>query len=434
MKNKFKNFINHFLRSELLRNTSVLVSGTVIAQLIPILLRTFLSRHFSPEAFGAFSVYTSCIGILIVVSSFRYEQAILLPKKDKDSINLVALSFFINLIFCFLLFFIVLLFHDQLLRILNIPENYSFILYLIPLGTFLFNSSQNFNFWLIRKKAFFPISVNKFVRRGVEGFTQVVLAFVKDPLGLVFGDIFGQFSNIFAVIYQSVKSGFSFEKVTLLKIKYVSRKYSEFPRYNLIPSFMSACSFLLPALIINKNYSSEMTGYFDQSKLLLSVPFALVASSLASVLLQKFTEMYKEKKSFWNEIRHIFYLVTFICFSEILIISFFGIGLFKFIFGYGWGFSGEISKILVWSYALNFFVSSFSSVFISMRRIKTYSVWQVIYFVAIITLFFFKDLVFIDFIKLYVLIEVICYTILAGIMIITVLNYEQKIRLNHSIH
>jgi len=431
LRNRYKLFITHFLNSELLRNTSVLISGTVIAQLVPIFLQPFLRRYFTPESFGAFSVYSSIVGILIIVSSLKYEQAIVLPKKDNESLNLVVLSLILNSLFSLLLLVIVLLFNDGLLLLFNIPNKFSNILYFIPLGTFLINTFQSFNYWLIRKKAFVSISLNKFVRRSFEGLAQVILAFLKNIKGLVIGDIIGQLSNIVTVVIQARKNDFSVKKVSYEKIKYVFKKYSEFPKYSLIPGFMSACSFLLPAILINRFYSAEFTGYFDLSKLLLSIPLALVASSVSSVLLQQVSVKFQDKKSFLGDIKPILYIVTLICVFEVLIISFFGIGIFKFIFGNIWGFSGEISRILVWSYALNFFVSSFSSLFIAMRRIKIYSVWQVAYFASILSLLFFKYLPFLDFIRMYVLIEVTCYTVATVIILFMIKQYEKEIKLNY---
>jgi hypothetical protein len=87
----------------------------------------------------------------------------------------------------------------------------------------------------------------------------------------------------------------------------------------------------------------------------------------------------------------------------------------------------------VWSYALNFFVSSFSSIFISMRRIKIYSAWQIFYFFSILALLFFKELPFIDFIRIYVFIEVICYAVVGMIMLLLIIKYERKVKQNYLI-
>jgi O-antigen/teichoic acid export membrane protein len=109
------------------------------------------------------------------------------------------------------------------------------------------------------------------------------------------------------------------------------------------------------------------------------------------------------------------------------VIFLFGTGLFRIAFGPIYEISGEISKIVVWSFALNFLVSSFSFIFISMRKIKLYSIWQFFYFLAIISLILFKNLGFFEFLKVYVVIEVICYFAVTLIMFGIVFRYEKAI-------
>jgi len=112
---------------------------------------------------------------------------------------------------------------------------------------------------------------------------------------------------------------------------------------------------------------------------------------------------------------------------EIVLIVFFGIEIFEFIFGVQWSLSGRISQILVWSYALNFIAASFSAVFISLNKIRLLSIWQVIYFAAILSLIFFRNFSFIDFLKVYVSIEIFCYLTIIALMSIIVLKYEQRV-------
>ncbi len=414
-------------RSELLKNTSILISGTALAQLIPILLQPILRRSYPAEIFGAYAVYLSIVGILAIISSFKYELAIILPKKDKDATNIFVLTILINLVFNILLFIVIVIWKHVFLHFFNLSDKFSDYLYFVPLGIFFYSSYQSINNWLIRKKGFLPVSVNKFVRRGFEGLAQIAFKFTKNSHGIIFGDLIGHIANIFSGIYQGKRRGLTFKIVSPGKLKYVALKYSEFPKYNVIPSFMSACSFLLPVILINKFYSTEVTGYFDLSKLLLSIPLALISSSISNVLLQSISEKYKEKKSLRKDLLLIFGIVFSIAFVEILVISFFGVDLFKLIFGKSCGFSGEISKILVWSYAFNFFTASFSAIFISMNRIKLLSIWQLFYFFSIISLTLFRNYGFLDFLKVYVFIEVFCYVIIIIFMLYVVLGYERKL-------
>ena len=424
-----KYFPKNLLRSELIRSASVLITGTILAQLISILLQPVIRRLFSAESFGVFSVYLSLIGMITVVSSLRFDDAIVIPRTDKESINLIGLSLFFNFVINILLFLVVVIFSDNLVSFLNLPSDFPVaVLYLIPIGAFLVNTFQCFNSWLIRKRKFYSVSANKLVRRSSEGIAQISFAFSKLYNGLILSDILGQIANVAVAIIQALKNGLSFKLISVAKLKYVFRKYSEFPKYNLIPAFMSACSYLLPPIFINKFFSSEAAGYFDLSKLLLSIPLALVASSISSVLLQKISDKFQKRESFLGEIKPIILIVITISIIEIVAIFLFGDFIFTFIFGDEWSTSGSISRIMVWSFALNFILSSFNSIFITMRRIKTYSVWQFFYFLAILSLLFFRHLNFTEFLKVYVAIEVVCYFIAACILTFIVTRFELSVR------
>lgn len=422
-----KKHLQNLFKSELFRNSSILISGTAFAQLIPILLRPILSRTFSPEMFGAYSVYSSLIGMLIVISSFKYELAIIIPRKDKEAAGIFFLTIFLNLIFNLFLLLIIIFWKSKILHALNFSESFGIYLFLVPLGTFLLSFYQSINYWLIRKKKFFPITVNKFVRRGFEGTSQITFKFLNISHGLIFGDIIGHISNVISGIYQGVRSGLTINLLSSAKLKYVLSKYSEYPKYNVIPSLMSACSYLLPAIMINKFYSAENAGFFDQSKLLLSIPLSLVASSIANVLLQRISDKSKSNLSIRKDLSSVLIFVLLAVAFEIVIILIWGEDIFRIFFGLKWVFSGTISKILVWAFAYNFIVTSFSSVFISLKKIKLLSIWQFFYFISILSLFWFNNLAFDSFLKLYVIIELLCSSIITMFIFYVVLNYEKQI-------
>jgi O-antigen/teichoic acid export membrane protein len=366
---------------------------------------------------------------VVVISSFRYDDAIVLPKTDEDSANVLGLSLIFSFIFNLLLFFVVLIMGGTIIEFLNLPSNFPVpVLYIIPLGAFLYNTYQCLNYWLVRKQKFYSVSINKLLRRGSEGISQVGFALAKQNKGLIYSDIIGQTVNVTTVFFQAIKYGLDFRKINLARLKFVFNKYKEFPRYNLIPAFMSTCSFMLPPIFINKFFSSESAGFFDLAKLLLSVPLALVATSLSSVLLQKISEKFNRNESFMHELKPVLVIVSIISVAEVLLIVFFGEDLFRIIFGDTWTLSGRIAKILVWSFALNFIASTFNSVFISMRKIKVYSVYQLFYFLAILCLLFFKNIGFVEFLKVYMIIEVVCYVVLSSVIILIISRYELSLK------
>ncbi|MEI7595031.1 MAG: oligosaccharide flippase family protein [Bacteroidota bacterium] len=421
-----------FAGRDFAKNTTTLMLGTILAQLIPILLQPILRRIFSPEEFGAFSVYQSLIGIFTMFVTLRYDLAIVLPKKEKTAANLLFLSFGLNLIISTILFFVLLIFGDPIAILLDFPSSHRVFMYFVPLGVFMFCFYQSINYWLIRKKAFVASAANKVSRRAAEGIIQTGSGFAKISGGLIIGDLFGNLINCSVGIWQMLRQGYKQKFISRVQLNYVAKKYIEFPKYNLLPTLLSACGSLIPILFINKFYNAQTVGFFDLSRQMLSIPFALVSMSIAQVLLQRLTEKKNQLQSIKKDLTSVFWFLGTIVIIELIVILFWGPFLFGLFFGKIWNTSGTYSQIMVFSYVTNFIVSSFTGVFISLNKIKLYSIWQTFYFGAICLLLLFKGIEFTSFLKIFVFIDLTMYLMLLILIIFVVNNYEKKINPIHA--
>lgn len=134
-------------KSDFSHNVLTLMTGTTIAQAIPIAISPILTRIYTPEDFGVFALFLAIVGFFSVIASGRYEQAILIPKKDEDAINIFALGFIIICSISLFLLIIILIFNNNITALLN-NETISIWLYFIPLTVFfigLFNLLVLFN-------------------------------------------------------------------------------------------------------------------------------------------------------------------------------------------------------------------------------------------------------------------------------------------------
>ena len=416
------------LKSEFTKNTAILVIGTIVAQSIPILLAPFLRRIYSTENFGAFALYLNILGIIIIFASLRYEAAIVLPKDERESANILSLSLILSFILCILLFLFFLFFNDFVCELINFPKAYSYYLYFLPLSAMLFSFYQSINFWLIRQKAFKASSINKISRRGVEGGVQFSSGFGNFSFGLVIGDFFGNLANAVSGINQMFKNNFKKEYITKNELLHVFKKYKEFPLFNLFPTLLSAAAILLPFIFISKLYSSTDVGYLDLSRLVLSIPLALLSATISQVILQQITEKKNNRISLKKDLLSVFFFLLIVAVAEIGIIFFCGPQIFGFVFGNKYNISGVYSQILVYSYVLNFIVSCFTAVFISLNRIKVYSVWQIVYFTGICCLLLLKNIALADFLKIYVAFDVIMFSLLMILIFLVVYNYEKRLK------
>ena len=91
------------MKSEFSRNVFTLVSGTAIAQFISIAASLIISRLYTPDDFGVFTIFISIASLISLLLAGRYELAINLPKSDNEGLNVLGLSIKLNLIISFFL-------------------------------------------------------------------------------------------------------------------------------------------------------------------------------------------------------------------------------------------------------------------------------------------------------------------------------------------
>lgn len=413
------------LNNTIVKNLSILVSGTVIAQLLVIGFQLILRRLYSPEDFGAFAVYMSVLGIAATVASLRYEQAILLPKTNQKAFSVLMLSLILA-VFTFLVFqLFVVCFHSWMGTQLQLGTSYQFWLYFLPLSIFVFSLSQSLNYFLIRVKQFGLSASNKGVRRVFEGSLQSIFGVFGKAFGLFLGDLLGQWVVAGRSLWR-LKLGKNFE-LNKTEILQVARQYKDFPVKNGIPSLLNALSLMLPVLIINAKFTGEITGYFDLARMVLILPLSLVTASMSQVLLQRFTEKRNAKLSMRKEALGTLLSLLFVAVLFGVVIQFFGTNLFQFVFGDTWRVSGQYASVLVWAFALKFVVSPFNILFTVFERIGWLSVWQVFYFLLILLLAWLPFESMESFLIFYLWFELISYAV-AGIMDWAVLrSYEKQI-------
>jgi len=414
-------------RSDFLKNVATLITGTVLAQLIPILLQPILSRIYDDAEYGTFTIYISIIGMLAAAGNLKFEGAVVLPDSDKKASALVIGGIIISFFFSALWFIIFLLFGEQIIETFRFSSSIKIWLLIIPFAIFVISSSRVLNYWLIRQKAFKASSVNKLARRASEGASQFAIIKFSNQQGLIIGNIIGETVNFFISLKQSFNKNLSFKGITYNEVKEQLNRYKDFPLYSFLPSLMNSISLFLPAIVINHFYAIETTGQFGFSRQILSIPIALISLSLSQVLIQKIAESSRNKNKILPLIFKITSVLTGLAIVGIIIIEFFGIEIFTWVFGMEWKIAGELTQILIFSYAIKFIVSPLTAIFTALEKIKISSIWQIGYFIAIGCLYLFKDCTIEEFLLYYVLIDLVSYLIYYVLLVGVCKKYDNKI-------
>ncbi|MCC6385667.1 MAG: oligosaccharide flippase family protein [Bacteroidia bacterium] len=417
-----------FLKSEFSRNTLTLIAGTAIGQLIPVALQLFLRRIYTPEEFGALAVYLTLLGMITIVSALRYDSAIVLPEDDQTATNTFSLAVIFNLISFLLLLITMLFFRGWLAQLIGLPDKYEFYLFLLPFSCMAFGVYQAMNFWLIRKKAFKASAINKITRRASEGLVQVGSGISGIRSGLVWGDLAGNVANVASGYIQMLQCGFSRSLISFKAMKHAFWQFIEFPKYNALPTLLSSAATVLPYLFINKFYSTETVGYLDLTRLVLALPLVFISATVTQVFYQQITSRKAMHQSVLPEVRGILNILLLMIAVEMTIVLLFGPRLFGFVFGENYSLSGFFAQIMVFSFSLNCIASSFSSVFLTFRKIRLNSIWQIFYFIFICFLLLVTDYEIENFLYVYVSIEVVMYGIYCFIIYRLIRQYERSLK------
>jgi O-antigen/teichoic acid export membrane protein len=174
------------------RNVLTLMTGTTIAQAIPVAISPILTRLYTPEDFGILASFIAIISMITALGCFRYELAIPLPENDEDAISLVTLSVLIAFVMSLIFFLIIIFWGNKFLEIIGYREIKKYLL-LIPLSFFGVGLYQALSYWTIRKKRFILITRTRVSRSSLQAFMQVLIGFLNSgPIGLIIGDVIGR--------------------------------------------------------------------------------------------------------------------------------------------------------------------------------------------------------------------------------------------------
>lgn len=291
-------------QNEFFKNVATLISGTSFAQFFSVLIYIVLSRIYSDEDFGVFGLYMNILNITIIFSTAKYELAILLPKSERESVNLLGLSGLISMVVSMVLLLLVVLFNKMICGWLG-SEKIAQWLYLIPLSTLLVGLFQSFRNYSNREKRYKLIAGANIVQSLGNSLLKLGLGLlVIGTAGLILGVVFGQLLGFLIFFVVHVKTNrHKWHWLKFTEMKRLGKEYSLFPKYNMWQGLVNNLSGALPVFIFSSYISLAVAGIYTFGYMLIYRPVNLVASAFYQVLYQRFTEKFNQGQSLLREMK-----------------------------------------------------------------------------------------------------------------------------------
>jgi O-antigen/teichoic acid export membrane protein len=120
---------------ELLKNFLIVMSGTVIATIILLLVSPILTRLYTLSDFGLLAIFVALVSTISIVSTMRYELAVVQPNNQEDATSIVILAMSILTLIVIVSAIFLYLFKVKIQNILGVEDIDSW-LYLFPLSVF----------------------------------------------------------------------------------------------------------------------------------------------------------------------------------------------------------------------------------------------------------------------------------------------------------
>ena len=354
-------------KSEFSRNVLTLMTGSMIAQAIPIAISPILTRIYTPEDFGLFALYMSVASVFAVFSTGRYELAIMLPKKDEDATNIFLLSVIIAFIVSLLSFVIIFLFNQKIVSLLGTPSLSNW-LYVIPVSVLLTGLYQSFNYWNNRKKKYKRLAVSRVTQSATTGMTNLGMGFSGfSASGLIIGGLSGQAvatSVLGGLIWKSDRA--MIKSLNKIKLFALMKKYKKFPLLNLPNALIDSFRLSGINMLIAKYFATATLGQFSLAWKMVHVPMVLVGGSLAQVFFQKLASAHK--RELYRIIIKYITKASLIAAPIFLVVFLFSEKIFGFVFGENWTMAGEAASVMTPWLFINFVSSPLVSVMMILNK------------------------------------------------------------------
>lgn len=356
-------------------NVASVLSGTAVAQVVPILGALALARFYLPSAFGIYSVWVGVVLIMAVIVTLRLEMALVVvedgPPRREAAQLVLATILLMGMVAAgglALLWAMGLMLAD-----LKTP----FLIGSAIIAAAMTAISDSWQTWAAadgRYRALIRIRVVQAIAIVAAQLGGVLIS--RTPETLVAGHVLGLIAAISVGAWQLPLALPS-------PIGLPSRLYafwsahSRFPLFALPADSINSISAQLPLLVVSTRFGSESAGYVALTMRVLGAPIALLGRSVLDVFRRHAADAFRRKGDCRDEYVSTFRILLAGSFIFVAATALFAQQVFEIAFGSKWIMSGIMAMWLAPLFALRFVASPLSYIFYIVGKQNIDLIWQI---------------------------------------------------------
>lgn len=377
------------MSSSFIKNTSKLLAGNAVGQIIGILAIPIITRLYSVEVYGEFAALLAISLILTTLSTLSLHLAILIPKSESEAVKIFRLTLTLTYGFCFLVGVALYSFNSEIVSLLNIKSD-PLIVYAIPLLVLLQSLYVTISYLSVRGKYFTEVSISNVLESVSDRGLSILSVFSGYAFtgNLILARVV---SNVIAIAYLlPILKRYQGKKKTNISNRYIITKYNRYLQYN-TPAMLLINSMLqLPIVIIAAYFSPLAAGLFAIANRLVHVPVTALGSAMSKTFMQKIAE---DKAN--NELGRIklntdvfFKLLVAFLLIPFSVLSVISDSLFIVVLGEEWSDAGVLAGFLSYFAMTTLLVQAFGGLFDVMNKQRTRLIFHIFNFIIRIGVLF----------------------------------------------
>ena len=337
-----------------LRDSGTLLSGSLIAQGIAFLAYLVLGRLFTPDDFGLYNIFYSYIEVLIILSTCKYELAIVIADSDDQAAALTRLTLRLNALFSSLLLLIVLL-----LALFHVtPSSLPPQLYLlIPPMVFFCGTTRVYTFLFNRYKHYRQIATSEVVTSLGGTLLKILFGLLNSamqlfhtlglPLGTILGKVAGNIYYRLQVKKYELRTKTSLPHPNTSYFIALSSSFKNFPLYTMPKELVSSFSANLPFLWLSVHFDNALIGLFGLALTFTMRPVGILANAFEKVFYTSYSEKVRQHQPLWRDTLRFTLALNAVVVPVVVVAFFFAEPLFTFLFGDKWVGTGYYVRCII---------------------------------------------------------------------------------------
>ena len=368
------------------KHATTVLTGTVLAQALPLLVAPLITRLCTPADLGEFSVWLGVVAIVSTIATLRLEAAMILDHDSDEQQTCFSVIGYCSTVVAILITLLV-----AVARVTDFPQAHKMSwMGLMSIGIAAWLSAYNAALmaYATSYRAFGKAAMAKVCGAGTIAVGQLLLLLTGiGGAALLTGQILGiTVGVIAAIILLSPPRPRMLLLPTRAQRDYL-KKHQSFWRFSLPAGLLNTAAGKFPLFLVGAKYGLFEAGLFALTERILTAPVSLLAASVLEVFKRQSVHEFQTHGHCTEAFRSTFKALVLLGCGPALVIFAFAPDLCAWVFGEPWREAGEFARILAPLYFLNFVASPLSYVFFVAGKQKIELVWQIALFITTITIF-----------------------------------------------